>query len=137
MVFKKSFCVTFAESFTIAHVKDLLKLNVYQVGNKSSSKFFQSFVSYIKKTQISCIIYPKSILIYPEPWCNQLYNIALLERKAHCMKIVQIRSFLWSVFSRIFPLSVFSLNAGKYGPEKLRIWTLFTQWRLFCHLLLF
>ena len=20
-------------------------------------------------------------------------------------------------------------NAGKYGPEKLRIWTLFTQWR--------
>ena len=29
-------------------------------------------------------------------------------------------------------LSVFSLNVGKYGPEKLRIWTLFTQllfWR--------
>ena len=25
-------------------------------------------------------------------------------------------------------LSVFSLNAGKYGPEKLRIRTLFTQW---------
>ena len=23
---------------------------------------------------------------------------------------------------------VFSLNTGKYGPEKLRIWTLFTQW---------
>ena len=28
------------------------------------------------------------------------------------MKIVQIRSFFWSVFS------VFSPNAGKYGPEK-------------------
>ena len=26
--------------------------------------------------------------------------------------------------------SVFSPNAGKYGPEKLRIWTLFTQWEL-------
>ena len=25
-------------------------------------------------------------------------------------------------------LSAFSPNAGKYGPEKLRIWTLFTQW---------
>ena len=27
-------------------------------------------------------------------------------------------------------VSVFSPNAGKYGPEKLRIWTLFTQWLL-------
>ena len=27
----------------------------------------------------------------------------------HCVKSVQIRSFFWSVFSR---------NAGKYGPEK-------------------
>ena len=28
-------------------------------------------------------------------------------------------------------LSVFSVNAGKYGPEKLRIRTLFTQWTSF------
>ena len=42
--------------------------------------------------------------------------------------------FFWSVFS-VFELntgdteylSVFSPNAGKYGPEKLRIRTLFTQ----------
>ena len=27
-------------------------------------------------------------------------------------------------------LSVFSPNAGKYGPEKLRIWTIFSQWEL-------
>ena len=50
----------------------------------------------------------------------------------HCMKSVQIRSYFWSVFSRIrteygdlfkygvisgpyFP--VFGLNTGKYGPE--------------------
>ena len=42
-----------------------------------------------------------------------------------CVKNVQIRSFFWSVFSafglnrRDTPyLSVFNLNAGKYGPEK-------------------
>ena len=63
---------------------------------------------------------------------------------------VQIRSFCWSVFSRIRTeygkirsispysvqmrentpyLSVFSSNAGKYGPEKTPICTLFKQWR--------
>ena len=40
----------------------------------------------------------------------------------HCLKSVQIRSFFWSVLSRIqieyVYLSVFSLNAGKNGPEK-------------------
>ena len=30
---------------------------------------------------------------------------------------------------RIQYLSVFSPNAGKYGPQKLSIWTLFTQWQ--------
>ena len=44
----------------------------------------------------------------------------------HCIKSVQIRSFFWSVFSRIrteygeilYISSVFSPNAGKYEPEK-------------------
>ena len=27
-------------------------------------------------------------------------------------------------------LPVFGLNTGKYGPEKPRIWALFTQWKL-------
>ena len=36
----------------------------------------------------------------------------------HCVKSVEIRSFFWSVFSRI---------QTEYGPEKARIWTLFTQ----------
>ena len=36
----------------------------------------------------------------------------------HCVKIVQIRSFIWSVFSP---------NTKKYGPKNLRIWALFTQ----------
>ena len=34
-----------------------------------------------------------------------------------CVKSVQIRIEY-----------VFGLNTGKYGPEKLRIWTLFTQY---------
>ena len=42
--------------------------------------------------------------------------------------------FFWSVFARIqtehgeIPyLSIFNPNVGKYGPEKLQIWKLFTQ----------
>ena len=39
----------------------------------------------------------------------------------HCVKSVQIGSFFWVIFL------VFWLNKGKYVPEKLRVWTLFTQ----------
>ena len=47
--------------------------------------------------------------------------------------------FFWSVFSlirteygeirstNVFEFVRISTNAGKYGPEKLKIWTLFTQ----------
>ena len=57
----------------------------------------------------------------------------------HYVKSVQIWSFLWSVFFLHSDwlqrdtkyLSVFSPNAGKYGPEKFRIWTNFTQCGLF------
>ena len=49
----------------------------------------------------------------------------------HCGNSVQIRNFSLFVFSRIRTdtkyLSEFIPNAGKCGPEKLRIWTLFTQ----------
>ena len=40
-----------------------------------------------------------------------------------------VRIFLYSDWKRRFTwqLFVFSPNTGKYGPEKLRIWTLFTQ----------
>ena len=27
-------------------------------------------------------------------------------------------------------LSIFSMNVGKYGPQKIRIWTLFMQWEI-------
>ena len=39
----------------------------------------------------------------------------------HCVKSVQIRSFSVPYFP------IFSPNMGKYGPEKLRIWTLFPK----------
>ena len=44
-----------------------------------------------------------------------------MELYLHCVKSVQIRNFFRSVFCHIrteYYLSVFSLNAGKYGPEK-------------------
>ena len=60
---------------------------------------------------------------------------ACLFEKYHCVKSVQIPSFFWSAFSRIWteyeemqsisPYSV--LMREKYDSEKLRIWTLFTQ----------
>ena len=64
------------------------------------------------------------------PVCNKYHT-----RPSHCLK-----GSLFGVFLvRIFPhfdwiwrdteyLSVFSLNSEKYGPEKLWIHALFTQW---------
>ena len=52
-----------------------------------------------------------------------------------CMNSVRIRSFSAPYFPAFrlnterYEISVFSPNAGKYGPEKLRIPTLFTQWK--------
>ena len=52
----------------------------------------------------------------------------------HGVKIVQIRRFFWSVFSRIqtyygeIRISPYSVRMrGNTGQKKLRIWTLFTQ----------
>ena len=53
----------------------------------------------------------------------------------HCVKSVQIRSFFWSVFSRIrteygeiFRISLYSVRLRENSDQKkLRIWTLFTQ----------
>ena len=54
----------------------------------------------------------------------------------HCVKCVQIRSFLWSVFSHIrteygemLRISPYSVRMRENTDQKnLRIWTLFTQW---------
>ena len=55
---------------------------------------------------------------------------------SHCVKSVQIRSFFWSVFSRIRneyreirSISLYSVRMPENTDQKkLRIWTLFTQW---------
>ena len=57
-------------------------------------------------------------------------------RKNHCLKSVQIRSFFWSAFSRIWTEygdlrsnSPYSVRIRENTDQrKLRIWTLFTQW---------
>ena len=48
-------------------------------------------------------------------------------KEGHCEKSIQIRSYLWSVFSCIrteygFTISVFSPDTGKYGPVFLLRW---------------
>ena len=51
----------------------------------------------------------------------------------HCMESDRIRSFFgpsfWNFFWSVFTLQIFVSipTAGKYWPEKLRIWTLFTH----------
>ena len=61
---------------------------------------------------------------------NRVLNTLRIVKKCHCVKSVRI----WSFSGLYFPafglntVSIFSTNAGKYGPEKLRIRTLFMQW---------
>ena len=74
----------------------------------------------------------------PSPW-NIRCDLSLC-RNASPYIITAWEVSIFGVFLvRIFPdsdwihrdtsyLSVFSPNAGKSGPEKLRIWTRFTQW---------
>ena len=53
---------------------------------------------------------------------NTFSSVVITSVILHCLKFVQMRSFFWSVFSRI---------QSKYGKirnqKKLRIWTLFVQ----------
>ena len=49
----------------------------------------------------------------------------------HCVKKARIRSFsgpYFPAFGLNTDISAFSPNAGKYGPEKLRVRKLFTEW---------
>ena len=60
-------------------------------------------------------------------------NIQILCEKCPYSEFFLVRIFAYSDCIRSCApyLSVFSLNAGKFGPEKLRIRTLFTQWDSF------
>ena len=62
--------------------------------------------------------------------------IAFIFYQVHCVKCVQIRSFFWSVYSRIRTehlrirrISPYSVRMrDNTDQKKIRIWTLFTQW---------
>ena len=63
------------------------------------------------------------------------YFFYKLTKESHCVKSIAFEIFLVSIFPyldwirRDTPdLSVYSPNVGKYGPEKLRLRTFFTQW---------
>ena len=62
---------------------------------------------------------------------RRMPNISLHEKYPNT-EFFLIRIFLHSDWMRWDTpyLSVFSPNAGKYGPEKTRVWTLFTQFML-------
>ena len=86
----------------------------------------------LKLSLISSGIFKNCILMTTKDWsfCDQ-----------HCVKCVQIRSFFWSVFSRIWTkyreILRFQSECGKIRTrKKLRIWTLVTQCK-FCRLQLF
>ena len=61
-------------------------------------------------------------------WLKHLVNYQEL-MTIHGVKVVQIRSFFWSVFTCIFLYSpaFSSPDTGKTGPEKMRILAIFTQ----------
>ena len=67
------------------------------------------------------------------PWL-WLVVTKVLHAPAHCVKSVQIRRFLWFVFSSIRTeyghlLRKSPLNTGKYGLEKTPYLEIFTQWQ--------
>ena len=59
----------------------------------------------------------------------------------HCVKSTQIRTFFWSIFSRIQAayeeirsISPYSVQMREYKDQKkLPIWTLFTQYLISCY----
>ena len=52
---------------------------------------------------------------------SSFFLVSINSLDSHCVKSVQMRSFSGPYFS------VFGLTSRKYRPEKIRVWTLFTQ----------
>ena len=90
-----------------------------------------AFVSSQPNTALSTGV---EIKVSPEADVQASSDLGLAASKSdHWVKSVRIRSFSRLHFPAFGPnmeRSSFSLNAGKYGLEKLRIRTLFTQWML-------
>ena len=121
-----------SQKFEIDNLRNMRTLFRFSFNLFFMVQFFNTFLQRITRhyqTLVPNVLPMKftgAIKMQPRYYCNPV----------HCMKCVQIRSFF---LVRIFPHSdwirrdtkyhsVFSPNAGNYGPKKLRIWTLFTQW---------
>ena len=63
-------------------------------------------------------LYKKNIFFFTTAWKVPVFGFFLVRIFSH-----------WDWIRG--DISVFILNAGKYGPEKLRIWALFKQWSSF------
>ena len=97
----------------------LVKLQTCNFTNKSNTLpwVFFTFLKMCEWYQIAeSVLFPRLCGLSSEKYLNEEKE----DLEALCEKCPN------SGFFR----SVFSPNAAKYGPEKLRIWILFTQWKL-------
>ena len=97
----------------------LVKLQTCNFTNKSNALpwVFFTFLKMCEWYQIAeSVLFPRLCGLSSEKYLNEEKE----DLEALCEKCPN------SGFFR----SVFSPNAAKYGPEKLRIWILFTQWKL-------
>ena len=97
----------------------LVKLQTCNFTNKSNTLpwVFFTFLKMCEWYQIAeSVLFPRLCGLSSEKYLNEEKE----DIEALCEKCPN------SGFFR----SVFSPNAAKYGPEKLRIWILFTQWKL-------
>ena len=89
-------------------------------------------LSHLKLKALWNLYYVKFVLSFLK---NVETKLAIYRRKHLCVKSVQIRSFFWSAFSRIWTkygeiirISPYSVRMRKNTDQKkLLIWTLFTQ----------
>ena len=110
------------------------KRKLKQIPSKMMQKFFEKFQLLATSHFANLKKFITSKFSNVKYLRNHQLRMLLLKTN-HCVKGLQIRSFFWSVFSRIrteygdlWSKSLYSVHTtAKYEPGKLRIWTLFTQ----------
>ena len=112
-----------------------VKIRVYIITNLFNtsliftSKVYQTYINCTSAYQLAPYGKPK---FFPSEVCEYWEDRRLCLLHPHSVKSVQIRSFFWSVFSRIWKVSLrissYSVQIREKANEKKRIWTLFTQY---------
>ena len=100
---------------------EYLGLSILDISKMAIHEYWYDYVKpkYVNKTKL-CYMDTDSFVVHI--------------KQEHCVKSIQIRSFFWSVFSRISPYSV--RIRRNTDQKKLCIWTLFTQWKIFIQTLM-